>query len=108
MYYLDMPSIVGKRQGGKTYYYLVESARVDGQWFILDNRFSQLLEPAQARSFLPIFAINHTGVKLFAAPYAQNRVRQNLEFSDSQPRDVITGSGEETLSLGIPGLPLNL
>jgi hypothetical protein len=26
-----MPSIVGKRQGGQTYYYLVESARVDGK-----------------------------------------------------------------------------
>jgi hypothetical protein len=26
-----MPSIVGKRQGGQTYHYLVESARVDGK-----------------------------------------------------------------------------
>jgi hypothetical protein len=28
MYHLEMPSILGKRQGGQTYYYLVESARV--------------------------------------------------------------------------------
>lgn len=30
-YCLYMPSIVGKKQGGRTYYYLVESARVDGK-----------------------------------------------------------------------------
>jgi len=31
VYYLYMASIVGKRQGNQTYYYLVESARVDGK-----------------------------------------------------------------------------
>src|ERR1035437_5782123 len=31
VYYLVMASIVGKRQGNQTYYYLVESARVDGK-----------------------------------------------------------------------------
>jgi transposase len=39
MYYLDMPSIVGKRQGGKTYYYLVESARVDGKPRIVSQQY---------------------------------------------------------------------
>lgn len=34
-----MPSIVGKRQGGQTYYYLVESARVDGQPRIVSQRY---------------------------------------------------------------------
>jgi hypothetical protein len=31
LYYLYMASIIGKKQGGKTYYYLAESARVDGK-----------------------------------------------------------------------------
>lgn len=31
VYYPYMSSIVGKRRGKQTYYYLVESARVDGQ-----------------------------------------------------------------------------
>ena len=31
VYYLYMASIVGKKQGNKTYYYLVESARVGGK-----------------------------------------------------------------------------
>jgi hypothetical protein len=34
-----MASIVGKRQGGQTYYYLVESARVDGQPRIVSQRY---------------------------------------------------------------------
>jgi transposase len=39
MYYLDMPSIVGKRQGNQTYYYLVESARVDGKPRIVSQQY---------------------------------------------------------------------
>jgi transposase len=34
-----MPSIVGKRQGGQTYYYLVESARVGGQPRIVSQQY---------------------------------------------------------------------
>jgi hypothetical protein len=39
VYYLDMPSIVGKKQGNKTYYYLVESARVGGKPRIVSQRY---------------------------------------------------------------------
>jgi transposase len=39
MYYLDVPSIVGKRQGGRTYYYLVESARVEGKPRIVSQQY---------------------------------------------------------------------
>jgi len=38
-YYLDMPSIVGKKQGNQTYYYLVESARVDGKPRIVAQQY---------------------------------------------------------------------
>ena len=31
VYYPYMPSVIGKKRGGSTYYYLVESARVDGK-----------------------------------------------------------------------------
>ncbi|MGH8322634.1 MAG: IS1634 family transposase [Steroidobacteraceae bacterium] len=34
-----MASIVGKKQGGRTYYYLVESARVDGKPRIVSQRY---------------------------------------------------------------------
>ena len=34
-----MASIVGKKQGGQTYYYLVESARVDGKPRIVSQQY---------------------------------------------------------------------
>lgn len=49
----------------------VLAARLDGRWLILDNRHSILVEDSDASSFTPLFAINHRGVQLFAAPYAK-------------------------------------
>jgi predicted transglutaminase-like cysteine proteinase len=48
----------------------VLAARLDGRWLLLDNRFSTLLEDSEASRFTPLFAIDHHGVHLFAAPYA--------------------------------------
>lgn len=39
MYYPYMASIVGKKRGGATYYYLVESARVDGKPRIVSQEY---------------------------------------------------------------------
>jgi transposase len=39
VYYPYMPSIVGKKRGNQTYYYLVESARVDGKPRIVDQQY---------------------------------------------------------------------
>jgi transposase len=39
VYYLYMSSIVGKRQGNQTYYYLVESARVEGKPRIVSQQY---------------------------------------------------------------------
>jgi predicted transglutaminase-like cysteine proteinase len=47
----------------------VVAIRTDGRWLILDNRYSRLIEAAEAHQFVPLFAIDHQGVKLFAAPY---------------------------------------
>jgi transposase len=49
VYYLYMPSIVGKKQGGKTYYYLVESARVGGKPRIVSQRYLGPAEEIVAR-----------------------------------------------------------
>jgi transposase len=48
-YYLDMASIIGKKQDGKTYYYLVESARVDGKPRIVSQRYLGSAEEIEAR-----------------------------------------------------------
>ena len=52
----------------------VLAARLDGRWLLLDNRFSTLTDDSDAKSFTPLFAINHQGVHLFAAPYAKRAV----------------------------------
>ena len=49
----------------------VLAARLDDRWLILDNRRSELIADTEASSFTPLFAINHRGVQLFAAPYAK-------------------------------------
>jgi predicted transglutaminase-like cysteine proteinase len=49
----------------------VLAARLDGRWLILDNRRSELIEDSDASSLTPLFAIDHRGVNLFAAPYAK-------------------------------------
>jgi predicted transglutaminase-like cysteine proteinase len=49
----------------------VLTAHLDDRWLILDNRRSELFADSDAASFTPLFAINHRGVQLFAAPYAK-------------------------------------
>jgi len=49
MYYPYMPSIVGKRRGNQTYYYLVESARVDGKPRIVSQQYLGTAEEVVAR-----------------------------------------------------------
>jgi predicted transglutaminase-like cysteine proteinase len=49
----------------------VLAAHLDGRWLILDNRWSELREDSGTLNFTPLFAINHAGVFLFAAPYAK-------------------------------------
>jgi transposase len=49
VYCLDMSSIVGKRQGNQTYYYLVESARVDGKPRIVSQQYLGSAEEVMAK-----------------------------------------------------------
>src|SRR6266516_6424855 len=49
VYYLYMASIVGKRQGNQTYYYLVESARVGGKPRIVSQQYLGSAEEVAAK-----------------------------------------------------------
>ena len=49
VYYPDMASIVGKKRGSKTYYYLVTSARVDGKPRIVDQQYLGSADEVMAR-----------------------------------------------------------
>lgn len=48
MYYLKMSSIIGKNVGGRTYYYAVSSARVDGSPRIVAQRYLGSAEAIEA------------------------------------------------------------
>lgn len=49
----------------------VLAARLDGRWLILDNRFNAIPEDSRMYNFTPLYALDHEGVKLVAAPYAK-------------------------------------
>jgi transposase len=49
LYYPYMASIVGKKRGSQTYYYLVESARVNGKPRIVDQQYLGSAEEVMAR-----------------------------------------------------------
>jgi len=49
VYYPYMPSIVGKKRGNQTYYYLVTSARVNGKPRIVDQQYLGSAEEVMAR-----------------------------------------------------------
>jgi predicted transglutaminase-like cysteine proteinase len=51
----------------------VLAARLEARWFILDNRWSELREDSNSLNLAPLFAINESGVQLFATPYAKLR-----------------------------------
>jgi predicted transglutaminase-like cysteine proteinase len=46
------------------------ATRHAGRWVLLDNRWDRLIDDTDATQFVPLFAMNDTGVKLIAAPYA--------------------------------------
>jgi predicted transglutaminase-like cysteine proteinase len=48
----------------------VLAARVDGRWYVLDNRKSGFYAEGDLPHYLPLFALDQDGVKLFAAPFA--------------------------------------
>jgi predicted transglutaminase-like cysteine proteinase len=55
----------------------VLAVRHAGRWLVLDNRHSILADTGELPQFTPLFAIDHQGVKLFAAPYAQRPVHES-------------------------------
>ena len=71
----------------------VLAARLDERWLILDNRRSQLTEDTDASNFTPLFAINHNGVQLFAAPFAKRSLMES--GGDAAPGTEVAGEWTE-------------
>jgi predicted transglutaminase-like cysteine proteinase len=79
----------------------VLAVRVNSRWLVLDNRRMALIETGDLPEFMPLFAINHDGVSLFAAPYAE-RPRHESEM------DMLPAADVEGAAVGGPTLPLLL
>src|SRR4029079_6158042 len=59
------------RDGSLRQDHAVLAARLDGHWLILDSRRPELVNDSEVTNYMPLFAIGHRGVQLFAAPYAR-------------------------------------
>ncbi len=77
-------------------------ARQDGHWFILDNRWTRLIEDTEAKQFMPLFAVDEHGVKLFAAPYA---VRQPTNSNTANIEEQLFVAGADVS--GFTAAPLS-
>jgi len=61
----------------------VLAAQADGRWFILDNRRLGFYEDKALPHYMPLFALDHEGVKLLAAPYAMRPLHESEQ--DEEP-----------------------
>lgn len=66
----------------------VLAARFEGRWLILDNRFAAIPEDSRMHNFTPLFALDHDGVKLVAAPYAKVPI---VADADTRPAALFDG-----------------
>ncbi len=84
VYYPYMPSIVGKKRGKRTYYYLVTSARVDGKPRIVEQQYLGTAEEVMGRlSGAPPGAPERTQHKAFGDVAAVWGVLERLKVAES-------------------------
>jgi predicted transglutaminase-like cysteine proteinase len=83
----------------------VLAARQDGHWLILDNRWARLIDDTDAKQFLPLFALNDDGVKLFAAPYAEKRTTPTDAVSLN---DQDIAAGDASIAAPLPSVPIGI
>jgi predicted transglutaminase-like cysteine proteinase len=57
----------------------VLAVRESGRWLVLDNRHPMLVETTALPQFTPLFALDHHGVSLFAAPYVARPAPAGIE-----------------------------
>jgi len=59
--------------------HVVVAARLDGDWIVLDNRWLTLVRDVEMRRVVPLFVLNHEGVKQYALQ------RRRPEFAQMIP-----------------------
>ncbi|MEA2996861.1 MAG: hypothetical protein QOG74_2410 [Alphaproteobacteria bacterium] len=74
----------------------VLAVREGGRWMILDNRSMAPIADSDVRNFMPLFALDQEGVKLFAAPYVERAVGNDAGFVPASS-DAAGSAGPGTL-----------
>jgi transposase len=96
-----MPSIVGKKRGNQTYYYLVESARVDGKPRIVDQQYLGSAEEVMARlSGAPAGSPSRTQHKKFGDVAAVWAVLNRLKVIETIDEACGARRADATTSVG--------
>ncbi len=64
----------------------IVAARLDGNWIMLDNRWLTLVEDSEMRRTIPLFVLDHNGVKQFVPTSPQEgRITASREGAGSKP-----------------------
>jgi len=101
MYYPYMPSIVGKKRGKQTYYYLVTSARVGGKPRIVDQQYLGTAEEVMGRlSGAAAGAPERTQHKAFGDVAAVWGVLERLKVADAIDEAVGSRRADAGASVG--------
>lgn len=85
-------------------YHAVLAVRDNGHWLVLDNRHAMLSETASLPQFTPLFALDHQGVSLFAAPYAA-RAANDVEPAGMVAPTLASGAGVSPTSTSAASTP---
>jgi predicted transglutaminase-like cysteine proteinase len=82
----------------------VLAARLEGRWLILDNRWSELREDSVKLNLTPLFAIDRSGLHMFAAPLAKRQPGrgQTEPAPAAQPMVPATGSDRGSIPTTVP------
>jgi len=59
----------------------VVAVRFDGKWIVLDNRRFALVEDVEMRRVVPLFVLNHDGIKLYALQRLQPQFAQLAPYT---------------------------
>lgn len=78
----------------------VLATRHDGKWLILDNRHNRLVADRDSNELMPLFALNDTGVSLFAVPYTEHKL--GFETGDMMPATAEWGGESVPVESGAP------
>jgi predicted transglutaminase-like cysteine proteinase len=77
----------------------VVGVRLNGRWLMLDNRHDILLENKDAGHFIPLFALDQQGVKLFAVPYDRATATATSRSDSAEPAVELDAISAEALGL---------